>query len=257
MNPKPALKKPARREPGRPTPKQPPRPLIAAALLGLLCLPWVALGWAPPEARLHQSFRIFYLHLPLAWWGLFSLGVACVSGLTWLSRGRGADRAEAAVETGLLFMGLALLTGMIWARQSWGVWWRWEPKLFTALLLCLMYAAALLVWKTPRPLEREKKLGAALNIIAFVNVPFIFLSAAAFNRGAHPPLLVLNGALAREMLPPLLAALLIFGVLWLCLTRIRSSQIARRNRRRNRPPQCPEQAEEAMREAMQGAREHD
>lgn len=199
-----------------------------AAMGGLFCLPWLILGLAPDESRLGQSYRIFYLHLPLSWWGLFSFFSVCISSLIYLRRGKGSVWAEAATETGLIFMGLGVLTGMFWAKQSWGVWWRWEPKLFTALLLCLLFGACLLLRKRRLPLEREKKLAAALSIIAFVNVPFIFMASSAFPGGAHPPLLVLRGGLAGEMWPPLLGTLLISGLAWLWLSLLRWERIARK-----------------------------
>ena len=98
---------------------------------------WLVFIYAPEERVMGPAQKIFYFHLPLAWWGLVSFGTACAAGLLHLLRHRPSCSrlCDASVEIGMLFCTLTLITGSIWARHSWGVWWTWDPRLTTALIL--------------------------------------------------------------------------------------------------------------------------
>lgn len=202
--------------------------LSILALPAAAAQPWIVSVWAPQEASMGDHFRIFFLHLPLAWWGLFSLFTVFLGSIFFLAKRTcppSFERwAQAATETGVLFSVLALATGMVWAKAAWGVWWRWEPKLFTTLLLCIMYVVCILLRHTSGNTTKSKIMCAVFAILAFVNVPFIFLSSR-WLQGAHPPPLVLKGNMATEMLPALLACLAGMGIVWLAITRLRFDQI--------------------------------
>ena len=93
--------------------------------------------YAPVEQTMGLVQKIFYTHLPLAWWSFVSFFLVCVSGVAYLkTRNRHWDAvAGAAAEVGVVLSGLALVSGSIWARHSWGVWWTWDPRLTTTMIL--------------------------------------------------------------------------------------------------------------------------
>ena len=119
-------------------------PQILALLGGVAfaACQWLVFAYAPVEATLGMAQKIFYIHLPMSWWALVSFFVVFGSSVAYLwRRNPAADRlAAAAAEVGVLLGGLALVTGMLWARRSWGVWWTWDPRLTTTLIMWFVYA---------------------------------------------------------------------------------------------------------------------
>lgn len=105
--------------------------------------------YAPVEQTMGLVQKIFYTHLPLAWWSFVSFFLVCVSGVAYLkTRNRHWDAvAGAAAEVGVVLSGLALVSGSIWARHSWGVWWTWDPRLTTTMILWFLYAGYLVLRK--------------------------------------------------------------------------------------------------------------
>ena len=101
---------------------------LAAGISLALCQ-YLIYVYAPLEVHMGIVQKIFYTHLPLAWWSFVSFFVVFVASIAYLrTRNRSWDNlAGAAAEVGLLFSGLALVTGSIWGRHSWGVWWTWDP----------------------------------------------------------------------------------------------------------------------------------
>ena len=124
-------------------------PQLLALLGGLAfaCCQWLIYVYAPEEATLGLIQKIFYIHLPLAWWALISFFTVFLGSIAYLlRRAPGADRlCAAAAEVGVLLSGLALVTGMLWARKSWGVWWTWDPRLTTTLIMWFVYAGYLVL----------------------------------------------------------------------------------------------------------------
>lgn len=183
--------------------------------------------YAPIEQTMGLVQKIFYIHLPLAWWALISFFIVCVSGAAYLRTAnlRWDALAGAAAEVGVVLCSLALITGSIWARHSWGVWWTWDPRLTTALILWFLYTGYLIIRKVDMPRERQTKLCAVIGIIAFVDVPLVFLSARLW-RSIHPAVFASeNGGLEPEMKFTVIACVLCFGLLWAALIGLRSLQI--------------------------------
>ena len=149
--------------------------------------------YAPVEQTMGLVQKIFYTHLPLAWWSFVSFFLVCVSGVAYLkTRNRHWDAvAGAAAEVGVVLSGLALVSGSIWARHSWGVWWTWDPRLTTTMILWFLYAGYLVLRKMDMPRERQANLCAVVGIVAFVDVPLVFLSARPLRATplgrSHPP----------------------------------------------------------------------
>lgn len=114
--------------------------------------------YAPVEQTMGLVQKIFYTHLPLAWWSFVSFFLVCVSGVAYLkTRNRHWDAvAGAAAEVGVVLSGLALVSGSIWARHSWGVWWTWDPRLTTTMILWFLYAGYLVLRKMDMPASARR-----------------------------------------------------------------------------------------------------
>ena len=194
--------------------------LAWVTFVGVLAALFLALLYAPPDASLGDTQRIFYFHVASAWTGLLAFTVVCVASIAYL-RGRqaGWDRlALASTEVGLLFITMAVVTGSIWARFAWGTWWEWEPRLTSAFVLWLMYAATLLVRNLVEEPGRRARYAAVFGIIAFADVPVVFMSVRWW-RSYHP---VVVSAAGLDLEPPMVLAMVVavlaFTLLYVLLT---------------------------------------
>lgn len=159
---------------------------IAAALYLVRNL-YVMLLQLPDELAQGPIYRIFYFHLP----GYFTaalcfLFAGIASAMYLVKREWKYDSLAAALtEVGLPFAAMNLITGMIWGRIIWGIWWTWDPRLTSALLSALIYAGYLMLRRAiPEPTERAKN-SAVLAIFAFASVIFTYKSNEWF-RTQHP-----------------------------------------------------------------------
>ena len=143
--------------------------------------------WAPTEEVMGHVQRIFYIHVPMAWvafLGFFLVMVGSV-GYLWRRDNRWDALAHSAAEVGVIFTTLVLVTGVIWAKPVWGVWWAWEPKLTTSLVLWLIYVSYLVLrGQVPSPVQGARY-SAVVGIVGFVDVPIVYF-AAEWWRGLHP-----------------------------------------------------------------------
>jgi heme exporter protein C len=126
----------------------------------------------------HWAQKIFYFHVPIAWTAFLSYFIVMIAGIIFLSkRDYHWDRVGlAAAELGTFFTSLVLITGPIWAKPIWGAPWTWEPRLTTTLVLFLVYIGYFMLRAFGGHPERIARYAAVLGIIAFVDVPIIFLS---------------------------------------------------------------------------------
>lgn len=207
------------------------RAVPVLAILGGVCLSlcqWLIFVYAPVEENMGEVQKIFYIHLPLAWWSFMSFFVACVAGVAYLRTRRlfWDNLGAAAVEVGVLFCTLALVTGSIWARHSWNTWWTWDPRLTTSLVMWFVYCGYLILRGMNLSRERTATISAVLGIIAFVDVPLVFFSARLW-RTVHPAVFASKGGgLEPEMKLTIFACLAAMGLFWLALTIIRQRQRA-------------------------------
>jgi heme exporter protein C len=178
--------------------------------------------WVPTEASMGIVQRIFYFHVPSAWAGFLAFAVVFVTSILYLAkRDRKWDLvAHSSAQLGVLFTTLVLLSGPIWARPVWGVWWTWEPRLTTALVLWVIYVAYLLVRGYASDREQGARFAAVIGIVGFFDVPIVFLSISWW-RTQHPgPLVFQSGGLAPSMLATLLVSVAAFTSLyWVLLLR--------------------------------------
>ena len=204
-----------------------PQSLALLGGLAFAACQWLIYAYAPVEQTLGLPQKIFYVHLPLAWWALMSFFLVFLGSIAYLwRRNPAADRlCAAAAETGVLLSGLALVTGMLWARRSWGVWWTWDPRLTTTLIMWFIYAGYLVLRGLDLPQQRRNVVCAVVGVVAFLDVPLVFLSARIW-RSIHPAVFGnKGGGLEPEMRLTVIACVISFGLLWAGLVLIRKRQL--------------------------------
>ncbi|MGH3665442.1 MAG: cytochrome c biogenesis protein CcsA [Egibacteraceae bacterium] len=197
---------------------------VAAAMLLLL-----GLVVAPPDAVQGQAQRLMYVHVPAAWVAYVAFAVVLVASVAYLVRRdlRWDRRAQAAAELGVGLTALAIALGSIWGRPVWGVWWTWDPRLVTTVVLLLVYVGYLAVRGLSSDPHASARRAAAVGIAGFVNVPIVHFSVVWW-RTLHQPPTVLRPegpgvAIEPVMLAALLTGLVAFtlGAGWLYLRRLR------------------------------------
>jgi heme exporter protein C len=172
-----------------------------------------------PNIKDLRADRVFYFHVPVDWSAFLAYFVVFVSSIVYLrTRDTKWDViATSAVEIGVVFNTLMLVTGSIWARPNWGTWWNWEPRLTTALVLWLVYVGYLLVRGYSSGREQAARLSAVIGIVGFVDVPIVFLSTKWWQL-QHPGALVFEtGGLDPTMLAALMVSLAAFTCLFFVL----------------------------------------
>lgn len=203
---------------------------VVLAICGALCCAFsqgLIFFYAPVESSLGLTQKIFYIHLPLAWWALFSFFLLFVASIIYLvtKKRQFDDLGAAAAEIGLLFACLSLATGIIWGKRSWGIWWTWDPRLTTTIIMCFIYAAYIVFRALDLPIQRIRLISAVLGIIAFLEVPLVFFSARIF-RSIHPAVFVSeNGGLEPEMKQVAIICIIALGFIWLSLLLFRTRQL--------------------------------
>jgi heme exporter protein C len=175
--------------------------------LDVLTIPLITLGlylaflYAPTAIRSAggEVQRIFYFHVPFAMASFLGFAVVLVTSILFLMKGnRSMDTAAAgAAEVGLLCCTIVLLTGPIWARYAWGVWWTWDARLTSTLVLWLIYAAYLLLRTYMSDDARMRRYAAVLGIIGALDVPIVYFSVHWF-RTQHPTTFITE----KKGLPP-------------------------------------------------------
>jgi heme exporter protein C len=190
--------------------------IVAIAFFG--AAPFL-IGAAPYESTMGLVQKIFYFHAPA---GMIMFLAACVSGAAsawFLFTGKpSADRvAAAATELTVLFGAIVLMTGPLWGRKAWGVWWQWDARLTSSLLLWMMFTACLLVRKYGGP--GSAKLAAAVSLFGMANVPFVYVSVNVW-RTVHPKTTVVP-TLGAGMREPFWFCAAAFLVLFLVLLAVR------------------------------------
>src|SRR6266700_660918 len=164
-----------------------------------------------------------------------SLGFILVAGTSavYLWNGsRGADRlAEAAAEVGVLFCSLVLVTGPIWARPVWGVWWTWDPRLTMTVILWTIYASYLMLRAFGGEDDAVRRYAAVLGIVGVLDIPLIMVSVRLL-RGIHPAVITRNEGGSGLVDPWMRAGLgvsalaLVLLAAWLIALRMRTARLA-------------------------------
>jgi heme exporter protein C len=162
-------------------PPTPPRwlswfgPLALAALVGAQAF---GLLISAPDRDMGHLQKIMYVHVPSAWIAMIAFLVVFVCSILYLwRRDERYDMVSAsAAEIGVVLTGLTLALGSIWGKPTWGVWWTWDPRLTSTAILFMIYAGYLALRGFTEDPERRARWSAAIGILAFLNVPIVYLS---------------------------------------------------------------------------------
>ena len=191
--------------------------LIGSAVLMAATLYLVFL-WVPTEANLGVSQRIFYFHVPVAILGLASIVVVAAASAAHLITKdvRWDSLAYSAAELGTVLTSLAIITGAIWAKPVWGVWWTWDPKLTLTLILWFIYVSYLMLRAYGPKGSQGARYGAVVALFGAIDAPIVYYAAELW-RTTHPSLLVgpaaESGSLDSSMALALLVSLVTFVAL--------------------------------------------
>jgi heme exporter protein C len=196
----------------------------------------MALVWAPADAVQGEVYRIIYVHVPSAWLAYLAFGVVFLASIGWLWSKRPIFDAIAvsSAEIGVLFTGLALVAGSIWAKPTWGVWWTWEPRLITTAVMFVMYIGYLLLRGLSTDFERRATRAAILGAVLVVDVPIVHLSVLWAN-SLHQLPTVLRAAGSPALDGSMLLTLMVsVGAFTLIYAYLMAERVAIEVRRRER-----------------------
>jgi heme exporter protein C len=166
------------------------RVLPALVFVGMTVALWLVFVAAPTERQMGEVQRIFYFHVGSAWVAFAAFFVVAGASAAYLRNGSAtADRlAHAAGEVGVLFCTLVLLTGPIWARPIWGVWWSPDPRLTFTVILWAIYASYLMLRAFGGEDEAVRRYAAVVGIAGVLAIPVIRVSVRLM-KGIHPSVL--------------------------------------------------------------------
>jgi heme exporter protein C len=191
-------------------------------LIAMMAALYMAFIQAPRERTMGDLQRIFYFHVPSGMVGLTAFGINFFASLMYLIRRdrRWDGLALSAAEVGVMFLAIVLVTGPIWAKPVWFVWWTWSPRLTSSLVLWLLYVAYLLIRNYVPDPERKAIMSAVFGIVAFVDAPIVWFSIRWW-RDIHPSPMLETGGLSPAMRPALWTCAFAFMLLMVYLIRRR------------------------------------
>ena len=205
---------------------------ILTALLFVAGL-WFAFFNSPEDYQMGDTVRIMYVHVPNAWLSQFVYAVMSVSALgTLVWRHPMADVSmKAAAPLGALFTALALFTGALWGRPTWGTFWEWDGRMTSTLVLLLIYLGIIALWRAFDDQLKAARIIAIVTLVGGINIPIIKFSVDWWNT-LHQPASVFTAEGPRmpaSILTPLLVMMLAFTLLGILLGLIRMrTEILRR-----------------------------
>ena len=200
--------------------------IIGAAAFGLLFKDIYVMTTLPPEVNQGAIFKIIFFHVPMAITALTCALVAFGASVTFLiTKNFKADALAVAVtEVGLAFLAGNLITGSIWGRVIWGVWWAWDARLTSALVCWLLYAGYLMLRRAIEEPTQRATFAAVFSIFAFIDVPIVIFSIKWW-RTQHPqPVFWAGGSFPAEWYPTFGWNMLAMMLLCVVLTSVRLRQ---------------------------------
>lgn len=210
--------------------------LDIVTIIALLSATAMVFFYAPVERVMGAVQKVFYFHVAAGWVGMLSFLFAAVAGIIYLAKKtKFWDLVGvAAVEIGIVFILINIITGSIWARPIWNTWWTWDPRLTTATIMELVYIAYLMLRQGIDDPERRARFGAVYAIVGFLSVPLTFFSIRIF-RTIHPvviagsdPTAVGTFDMTPAMFQTLMVGIVVFSILFVDLVwhRIRLGQLS-------------------------------
>ena len=204
---------------------------------------------APAERHMGDVQRIMYVHVPSAWVAMVCFLAAFVFAIAslWTSRRVWDDRLVGAVEVGTVLTALLLVQGSIWGRATWGVWWDWDVRLTTSLVMLLLFLGVLALRRLTDDRDRRATWSAVATIVAFVDVPLVYF-CVRWWRSLHQVQSTPDTVDPAMVLPLRLNAIgMLLLATWLASRR---SSLERRRRGRDEVPAPPRrQVEEGVQHA--------
>jgi len=163
---------------------------------------------APPEATMGDLYRIFYIHTPAAWVCYLTLGISLLASIMFLTKRKIVydTLAEVSAILGLIYGVVALVTGSIWANAVWGVYWNWDPRETTTLILWIAYMGYISLRLSIGNVEKRALTSAVYNILAFSTIPLSYLSIRLWQ-SLHPQIIVPGSGIS--ITPPMIETLLL------------------------------------------------
>ncbi len=155
---------------------------VAALLLGVVGL-YIGFFVAPTDHQQGESYRIIFIHVPAAWMSmLIYLVMAFWAAWGWMLNARMASMyARALAPTGAMFTLLALWTGALWGKPTWGTWWVWDARITSEFILLLLYLGYIALTEAIDDARRAAHAGALLALVGAVNIPVIYFSVRWWN----------------------------------------------------------------------------
>jgi len=195
------------------------------AVLGLLAGLVAAFGYAPREVTQGNVQRIMYLHVPSVLTAYLAFGLVLLGSAAYLATRRiGWDRlAASAAEVGVLFTAVTIVSGSIWGRPTWGVWWTWDARLTSTAVLLLVYVGYLLLRAMVDEPEARARYAAVVGIVGAANIPIVHFSVKWW-RALHQPSTIL-GPEPSPIAAPIALALF---VNWIAFTLLFAYFLSRR-----------------------------
>jgi heme exporter protein C len=184
---------------------------VLAAVLGAIGL-YIAFLVAPTDATQGESYRIIFIHVPAAWMSMFLYVVMAfwaAVGLVFNTR-LSSMMATAIAPTGALMTFLALWTGALWGRPTWGAYWVWDARLTSELILLFLYLGFIALQAAIDDPRRADKAGAVIALVGVINVPIIYFSVQWWNT-LH------QGASVSITRAPSMATTMLWGMLIMAL----------------------------------------
>ena len=215
---------------------------LVLAIIGLV----MGLFYSPADYQQGDSVRIMYVHVPSAWMALASYSfIALMSLIAFVWRHTLADvMARNAALPGAAFTALALFTGAVWGKPTWGAWWVWDARLTSMLVLLFIYLGYMAVWQSVAEEARAARFARILALIGFINIPIIKFSVDWWN-SLHQPASILRAdgpTIATSMLIPLFAMIIAYMALfvWLVFIGVRADIAVRKaTQQEQRKPSRP------------------
>jgi len=193
--------------------------LYIITLILMLISTYAALIYAPTETIMGDIQRIFYFHMGTVWVATIAFMIVFVASIFYLINGKKKwdVLAYSSAEIGVLFITMTIITGSIWAKPVWGTWWTWDPQLTTTFILWILYIVYLLIRANSGFDEKKAKYSAVFAIIAFIDLPLVYISARVM-RGISPVVFGPGGGgIEPKMLNALLITLVSFTLLFILL----------------------------------------
>ena len=196
------------------------------------------LGYAPPDAKQGNSYRIIYIHVPasfLALAGYYIMAISGAVGLIWRMK-LSFMVMKCAAPVGAVLTFVSLVTGAIWGKPTWGTWWEWDARITSMLVLFFLYLGIIALQEAYKNQDSADKTSAILSLVGMVNIPIIYKSVDWWYTLHQPATLKLTekSSIDPSMAYPLIWMIIAFYVTyaWLLLMRTRVEILEREKRTR-------------------------